>query len=49
LVCVCVYTMQVMYKEGERLETCAHTGLCNIEQEREGRAIVVCGVMCVKV
>jgi hypothetical protein len=26
---VCVCTMQVMYKEGERLENCAHTGLCD--------------------
>ena len=27
-VLVCVFTMQIMYKEGERLENCAHTGLC---------------------
>ena len=26
-VCLCI--MQVMYKEGERLENCAHVGLCN--------------------
>jgi hypothetical protein len=46
-VCVRAYATQVMYTKGERLENCAHTGLCKREAgagERDMQCIVCASV-----